>query len=134
VLVVVRAVAGVPMLGVAVVEVGAVRDRLVAAARAVDVHVPRMWGVDADRAVVDVVRVRVVHVPVMDEVEVSLVDDGGVSAGHVVHVPVMRVIPGRRVVRSGRRRRDLVSLVHPRTRYTRRRPDAVAAGATCLQR
>ncbi len=83
-----------------IVDVVAVRDRVVSAARAVDVigGVAGAWVagaaavrvalIDRDHVVVDVVTVRVVQVPVVDEVDVALVDDGGVSAARAVNVLV----------------------------------------------
>lgn len=101
------AVAFVPMVQAApdeVVHVVAVRHRLVPAARAVDV--PRLvarrararvagvrvLGVDGDHVVVDVVTVRVVELAVVEEVDVALVDDGGVPAARAVDVLVRAVV------------------------------------------
>ena len=81
-----------------VVDVIAVRDRLVAAVRPVHVGgfvtVARVAGtagvrmavVDAEHVIVDVVAVRVSQVAVLDEVDVALVDDGDVPAAGAVDV------------------------------------------------
>ncbi len=81
-----------------VVDVVAVRDRLVTAAGPMDVvggvaraRVARAAGVrmafvDAEDVVVHVVAVRVAQVPVLDEVDVALVDDGDMAAARTVDV------------------------------------------------
>ena len=86
-----------------VVDVIAVRDGLVATARAVDVTlgVPRaaMRGrarggvrrVDREGALVDVSVVRTMKVAVMEIVDVVAVANGGVAAGRTVGVIVVRV-------------------------------------------
>ena len=81
-----------------IVDVVAVRDRLVAAVRPVDVvggvagaRVAGAAGVrvalvDAEDVIVHVVAVRVAQMPVLDEVDVPLVDDGDVAAAGAVDV------------------------------------------------
>ncbi len=84
-----------------IVHVVPVRDRLVAAARSVHVigrvararmSRPAAVGVllvDRQDVVVQVVAVRMVQVPVVEEVDVSLVDDGHVAAARSVDVLVL---------------------------------------------
>jgi hypothetical protein len=81
-----------------VVDVVAMRDRLVTAVRPVDVvggmagarvaraAAVRMALVDAEDVIVQVIAVRVTQTPVLDEVDVSLVDDGDVAAAGAVDV------------------------------------------------
>ena len=88
-----------------IVDVIAVRDRLVAAARAVGVTlrvsvasvrrraVRGIACVDSDRALVDVTIVRAVKVPVVRVVGVSAVRDRGVPAAGAVGVVVLLVDP-----------------------------------------
>ena len=81
-----------------VVDVVAVGDRLVPAVRAVHV-VGRVAGagmpgaaavgvalVDAEDVIVHVIAVRMAQAPVLDEVDVPLVDDGDVAAAGAVDV------------------------------------------------
>jgi hypothetical protein len=92
VLVVVDVVPGVPVAAVDVVDVVAVRDGRVAASLRVDVHVPGMRQVVPDevhRAGVDVVLVNVVHVPIVEEVDVVVVGYGRVPAVPVVAVRML---------------------------------------------
>lgn len=82
-----------------VVDVVAVRDRVVAAAGAVDVvggmsvgrlGVLRGVGrVDGDRVLVDVVLMRMMQMTVVNVVDVALVADGRVPAARAVHVVVV---------------------------------------------
>lgn len=83
-----------------VVDVVAVRDRLVTATGTVDVfgRVPgaravaaalRVRGIHRDHVLVDVIAVRVVQVPVVDEVDVALVDHGQMAAAGAVDVTVL---------------------------------------------
>jgi hypothetical protein len=94
VLVVVGAVARVPVLAVLEVEVVAVLDRRVPAVGPVDVHVPRVRQVERvhrTRDIVDMVDVEVVDVPVVEIVQVALVGDRGVPAPAVVRMGVRGV-------------------------------------------
>ena len=102
-----------------IVEVIAVRNRFVAAARTVlmvgvmsAARVLRraafgMFGVDVDDVLVDVPLMRVVHVPVVQVVRVPCVRDGGVPAAWAVLVRMVRmrdVLAHAESVRRGSRR------------------------------
>jgi hypothetical protein len=124
VLVVVDVVAGVAMVAVDVVDVVLVRDGQVAAAALVDMHVAGVREVVVrganDRVhVVDVVLVDVVDVPVVEEVHVVPVRNGGVPAEPVVHVRMrLEATVGRGV---GHREPP----VHTVARFSRRRQTKV---------
>ena len=95
-LVVVDAVARVEVLAVPIVHVVAVGDGVMAAAGAVDVHVPGvrlMERLELRDHLVHVVRVEVVEMPVVEVIEVVPVRDRGVPAPRVVGVVV--VVMGR---------------------------------------
>lgn len=113
VLVVVDVVSRVAMDAVPVVDVIPVRDRLVPATRAVDVHVAGMWEVErveGARHVVHVVGIKVVDVALVEEVEVVVMRDGGMTTPAVMEMVV--VVVGRvGVVRL--RRRPARSAGHP---------------------
>lgn len=85
-----------------VVDVVAVRDRLVTAVGTVDVvgrvcaacvggAAGRVSGVDVERVLFDSPRARVVQMPVVHVVDVVAVRDGGVSAARAVNVIVVVV-------------------------------------------
>jgi hypothetical protein len=86
--------ADVAVIAVDIVDVVAVDDRFVAAPVGVDVHVPgvgqvKPCPVDRGPRVVHVVVMDVMDLPVVEEVHVSLVRDGGVAAEAVVDVRVL---------------------------------------------
>jgi hypothetical protein len=97
-----------------VVDVIAVRNRLVSASSPVDVvgrvaaaHVPglaprRMGGIDREHALVDMAAVRVMEVTVVQVVDVALVLDRDVTARSAmdVVVPIVDRMRGHRVVLS----------------------------------
>lgn len=90
----------------AVVLVIAVRHRVVTTARAVDMHMARVWLVDRLELgddLVHVIGLEVVEMPVVEVVEVVAVRDGRVPAPRVVGVVVIvvrRVGDGRWVHRT----------------------------------
>lgn len=99
-LVVVDAVPRVAVDPVTVVHVILVGDRLVAAARPMDVHVARVREVERIERrgrLVHVVRLQVVDVPVMEVVEMIPVGDGRVATPRVMVV----IVAGVRRVRMG---------------------------------
>ena len=93
-LVVVIAVAGVPVLAVLVVGVPGVLHQGVAAAVAVHVHMSRVGDVEGGhrgRDIVHVIHVEVVDMAIVEVVEVVPVGDRRVAAPRVVGVVVRRV-------------------------------------------
>jgi hypothetical protein len=82
-----------------IVDMVAMGDRLVPAVRAVRVSAPcfrraagRIGRVDSDDMLVNVIAMHVVHMAIMQIVDVALVADGGVPAIRAVLVSVIRMV------------------------------------------